>query len=94
MKDKTEKIFIDTIIFNTYNYMDTVVYTVVYTVQQIIKVWWHAATLFIYFILIEQTYNILYILLVEHLLWGAKPRFELGPVVQQAGALLSEPHRR
>ncbi len=27
MKDKTEKIFIDTIIFNTYNYMDTVVYS-------------------------------------------------------------------
>jgi hypothetical protein len=58
------------------------------------------------FTLIEQTYNILYILLVsttlvvliafrsvEGLLWGAEPRFELGPAVQQAGALLSEPHR-
>jgi hypothetical protein len=32
----------------------------------LLKVWWHAATLFIYFILIEQTYSILYILLVEH----------------------------
>ncbi len=30
---------------------------------------------------------------VEGLLWGAEPRFELGPAVQQAGALLSEPHR-
>jgi hypothetical protein len=28
---------------------------------------------------------------VEGLLWGAEPRFELGPAVQQAGVLLSEP---
>jgi hypothetical protein len=28
---------------------------------------------------------------VEGLLWGAEPRFELGPAVQQADALLSEP---
>jgi hypothetical protein len=32
-----------------------------------LKVWWHAATLFLFiFTLIEQTYNILYIVLVEH----------------------------
>jgi hypothetical protein len=48
-----------------------------------LKDWWHAATVFIYF----------YIIRVEGLLWGAEPRFELGPAVQQAGALLSEPHR-
>ena len=29
---------------------------------------------------------------VEGLLWGAEPRFELGPAVQQANALQSEPH--
>ncbi len=28
---------------------------------------------------------------VEGLLWGSKPKFELGPAVQQADALLSEP---
>jgi hypothetical protein len=28
---------------------------------------------------------------VEGLLWGAQPRFELGPAVQQADVLLSEP---
>ncbi len=28
---------------------------------------------------------------VEGLLWGAEPKFELGPAVQQADALLSEP---
>jgi hypothetical protein len=51
------------------------------------------------FTLIEQTYNILYKLLVEHHSccphcfplgrWpplGAEPRFEPGPAVQQAGA--------
>ncbi len=27
------------------------------------------------------------------LLWGAEPRFELGPSIQQADALLSEPRR-
>jgi hypothetical protein len=31
--------------------------------------------------------------LVEGRLWGTEPRFELGPAVQQAGTLLSEPHR-
>ncbi len=30
---------------------------------------------------------------VEGLLWGPEPRFELGPAVQQADALLSEPRR-
>jgi hypothetical protein len=58
------------------------------------------------FTLIEQTYNILYILLVEYRswcphcfplgrgpLWGAEPRFELGPAVQQADVLQSEPRR-
>ncbi len=30
---------------------------------------------------------------VEGHLWGAEPRFELGPAVQQADALLSEPRR-
>ncbi len=30
---------------------------------------------------------------VEGLLWGVEPRFELGPAVQQADALLSEPRR-
>ncbi len=30
---------------------------------------------------------------VEGLLWGTEPRFELGPAVQQADALLSEPRR-
>jgi hypothetical protein len=54
----------------------------------------------------EHTYNILYIILVEYhswslhcfrsvegLLWGAEPRFELGPAKQQADALLSETRR-
>jgi hypothetical protein len=57
-------------------------------IQHILKVWWHAATLFIHFFtLTEHTYNILYIILVEcrscspncfrsveDLLWGAEPR--------------------
>ncbi len=30
---------------------------------------------------------------MEGLLWGAEPRFELGPAGQQADALLSEPRR-
>ncbi len=30
---------------------------------------------------------------VEGLLWGAEPRFELGPALQQADALLYEPRR-
>ncbi len=30
---------------------------------------------------------------VDGLLWGAEPRFELGPSLQQADALLSEPRR-
>jgi hypothetical protein len=30
---------------------------------------------------------------VEGLLWGAEPRFELGPALHQADALLSEPRR-
>ncbi len=59
---------------------------------------------YLFFTLTEYTYNILYIILVEcrscsphcfrsvegHL-WGAEPRFELGPAVQQADSLLSEP---
>ncbi len=75
-------------------------------ISQIKQVWWHAATLFIYFTLIEHTYN-LYIYnsssavscfphsfrSVEGLLWGAEPRFELGPALQQADVLLSEPCR-
>ncbi len=63
--------------------------------------------LFILFIFyINRAYNILYVILVEcrscspHCFrsvegqqWGAEPRFELGPAVQQADALLSEPRR-
>ncbi len=30
---------------------------------------------------------------VDGLLWGAEPRFELGPAVQQADALLPVPRR-
>ncbi len=30
---------------------------------------------------------------IEGLLWVAEPKFEPGPAVQQAGALLSKPHR-
>jgi hypothetical protein len=30
---------------------------------------------------------------VEGLLWGAEPRFELGPALRQADALLCEPRR-
>jgi hypothetical protein len=58
------------------------------------------------FTLTEHTYNILYIILVvatldlliafrsvESLLWGAEPRFELGPAILQADSLLSEPRR-
>ncbi len=70
-------------------------------------VWWQAATLFIYYLsLSEHTYNI-YIYnssrtascclhsfrSVEGLLWGAEPRFELGPALQQADALLIVPRR-
>jgi hypothetical protein len=71
-----------------------------------LKVWWQAATLFIYFTLSEHTYNIyIYNSLrtascnlhrfcsVEGLLWGAEPRFELGPALQQADALLFVPRR-
>ncbi len=70
------------------------------------KIWWHAATLFIYFYINRADIQYFYILLgenhscylhcfrsVEGLLWGAEPRFELGPAVQQADALLSEPRR-
>jgi hypothetical protein len=60
----------------------------------------------IYFTLSEHTYNI-YIYnssrtascclhrfrSVEGLLWGAEPRFELGPALQQADALLFVPRR-
>ncbi len=58
------------------------------------------------FTLTEHIYNILSIILVEchslsphcfrsveGLLWGAEPRFELGPAIQQADALLSEARR-
>ncbi len=61
---------------------------------------------FIYFTLSEHTYNI-YICnsmrtassflhrfrSVEGLLWGAEPRFELGPALQQADALQFAPRR-
>jgi hypothetical protein len=61
---------------------------------------------FIYFTLSEHTYNI-YIYnssrtascclhrfrSVEGLLWGAEPRYELGPALQQADALLFVPDR-
>ncbi len=60
----------------------------------------------IYFYINRAVIQYLYILLVgnhscyphcirsvEGLLWGAEPRFELGPAVQQADALQSEPHR-
>jgi hypothetical protein len=56
---------------------------------RVLKVWWHAATLFIYFYIIRADIQYLYILLgeyhssylhcfrsVEGLLWGAEPRFE------------------
>jgi hypothetical protein len=74
----------------------------------VLKVWWHAATLFIYFDIYRAYIQyFLYIILVEchswspHcfrsveglLVWGAEPRFELGPAIQQADALLSEPRR-
>jgi hypothetical protein len=72
-----------------------------------LKVWWHAATLLIYFFYINRAViQYLYILLIENpswyphcirsvegLLWGAEPRFKLGPAVQQANALQSQPHR-
>ncbi len=75
--------------------------------RNFLKVWWHAATLFIYFymnradiqyfIYTTRRSTTLVVLIafrsVEGLLWGAEPRFEPGPAVQQAGALLSEPHR-
>ncbi len=61
---------------------------------------------FYYFTLIKHTYIILLILFVEYhswsphcfrsvegLLWGAEQGFELGPAIQQADALLSEPRR-
>ena len=70
-----------------------------------LKVWWQAATLF-YLFYSEHTYNI-YICnsmrtaasclhrfrSVEGLLWGAEPRFELRPALQQADALLFAPRR-
>jgi hypothetical protein len=68
------------------------------------KVWGHAATLFIYFYIyrayiqyfIYYSYSTTLDVLtafrsVEGLLWGAEPRFELGPAVQQADELLSVP---
>ncbi len=58
------------------------------------------------FTLTEYAYNILYMILVEchswsphcfrsveGLTWGDEPRFELGPAVQPADALLSKPRR-
>jgi hypothetical protein len=73
------------------------------TRQRILKFWWHAATLFIYFYIYRAYIQyFLYIILVEchswspHcfrsvevLYWGAEPRFEPGPAIQQADALLS-----
>jgi hypothetical protein len=63
-------------------------------------------TLFLFiFTLLEQTHNILLTTRrvpsgcphgfrsVEGLLWGAELRLELGPALQQADALLSEPRR-
>ncbi len=69
-----------------------------------LKVWLHAATLFIYFY-IKRAYIQYFIydtrpLLISSLLplgrgppVGCRARFELGPGVQQADALLSEPRR-
>ncbi len=66
----------------------------------------HAATHLIYYYINRADIQYLYILLgeyhscylhclrlVEGLLWGAEPRFELGPAVQQADAQLSKPRR-
>ncbi len=74
--------------------------------QHLFKVWWQAAILFIYFYINRANIQYLYKLLIEYhscyphcfrsvksLLWGAEPRFELGPALQQADALLSEPGR-
>jgi hypothetical protein len=69
--------------------------------------WWQAVTFFsLFYTLSEHTYNIYmynssitasYCLhrffSVEGLLWGAEPRFELGPALQQAVALLFVPRR-
>ncbi len=58
-----------------------------------IKVWWHAATLFIYFYINQADIQYLYILLVEN--HSCYPHcFELGPALQQTDALLSEPLAR
>jgi hypothetical protein len=72
--------------------------------QHLFKVWWHTATLFIYFYNNRSNIQYLYILLIEYyscyphcfrsvesLLWGAEPSFEPGPALQQADALLYEP---
>ncbi len=48
---------------------------------------------YIYYSLSTTLVLLIAIRSVESLLWGAEPRFEPGPAVQQAGALLSEPHR-
>jgi hypothetical protein len=74
----------------------------------LLRVWWHAVTLFIYFY-INRAYiqyfiyttrrepllisSLLPLSTVEGLLWGAEQRFELGPAIQQADALLCEPSR-
>ncbi len=90
--------------YNTNNY----IFCFTQMLSNFLKGWWHAATLFIYFYINRAygTCNILYIILVEFpswsphcfrsvegLLWGAEPRFELGPAIQQADELLSEPRR-
>jgi hypothetical protein len=66
-----------------------------------IKAWWHTATLFLfYFYIIRAEIQYFYIYYtrrvppccphgfrsVEGLLWGAEPRFELWPALQQADA--------
>jgi hypothetical protein len=52
-------------------------------------VWWYAATLFHYFYINGTYIQYLFILYVK----SAEPTFELGPALQQADALLSEPRR-
>jgi hypothetical protein len=72
-----------------------------------LKVWWHAATLF-YLFLHKSSRHTMFIYptpripsccphgyrSVEGLLWGAEPRLELGPALQQADALLYEPRHK
>ncbi len=73
-----------------------------------LKIWWHAATLFIYFdinradiqyLIFHIFYSLntaLVVLIafrsVEGLLWGAVSRFKLGPAVQEAATIWATPH--